>query len=234
MRRVHIKVGELFGVDTKFTVHLIRLMAAANDLTTIASCYIQLTEPDDEAARSRIAGQRVYFFRLAHAHLFEAIEVLKKIGTDCPKIVDQVPGDFHAKYNRIATTFDRFSEAFGRLRAHAAFHYDFSEIEDVLREWGADAEGEVVLGSKKGEIRYGVADDAMTRVISRAFNLPPMDTEQGRKAAKQFLDEILPLQFDLIEFVLGLLAAGRKVYPNLISVVEQSGVVGVDPQAERS
>ena len=234
MRRVHIKVGELFGADPKFTVHLIRLMAAANDLNTIASCYIQLPEPDGEAARSRIAGQRVYFFRLAHGHLFEAVNVLKEIGKDCPEILNEVRPKLHAKFAQIATTFEPFSKAFSRLRSHGTFHYDFSEVDDLVRKWGADAEGEVVLGQSRRDIRYTVADEAMTSIMSRAFNLPPLNTEQGSKAAKEFLDKILPLQIDLMDFVFGLLVAGRMVYPKLISLVKESGEVRVDPQAERS
>lgn len=222
MRSVHIRVGELFGTDPKLTVHLIRLMAAANDLNTMASCYGQtLTELDDDATRSRITGQRAYFFRLAHGHLFEAIEVLKAIGRDCPEILNQVPPEFHANYNKIATTFEPFSEAFSRLRSHATFHYDYSEIEDLVGKWGADAEGEVVLGPSRKDIRYTVADDAMASVISRAFNLPLMDTEQGRKAAEEFLDKILPLQFDLMDYVSGLLVAAKRVYPKLIRLVEE-------------
>ena len=90
----------------------------------------------------------------------------------------------------------------------------------MLRDWGADAEGEVVIGKNRGEVRYAVADEAFSAAIRRAFNLPPFDTTEGKKAAGDLLDKLLPLQFDLMDYVIGLLEAVRRVHPQVIKIVE--------------
>lgn len=222
MPRLRLQIGELFAVAPKLAVHLLRLMAAANDLNTLASCYMQLpaADPEDAAARSRLEGQRVYLFRLAYGHLHEAVRVLKEMGADCPHVLNEVRPEFREKYNNIATTIAPLEGGLSRLRAHATFHYDYSEVEGVLRDWGADAEGEVVIGKSRGEIRYAVADEAFSTAIRRAFNLPPLDTPEGKRAAGDLLDRLLPLQFDLMDYVLGLLEAVRRIHPGVIKLVE--------------
>ena len=222
MLRIHIRIGELFKVERRFTVHLIRLMAAANDLNTIASSYGRLlAEPKDMATRKRIVGQLAYLFRLANGHLYEAVEVLKQLGKDSPLLLGEVRPELHAKYSKIATTIEPLYRAFSRLRSHVTFHYDFSELEDVLEKWGEDAEGEVLLGQTRTESRHGVADEVLLRVISTAFGLPPLNTEDGRKALDDLLEKVFPLQNDFMDYVIGVLDAARTVYPDLIKTVEE-------------
>jgi hypothetical protein len=94
-------------------------------------------------------------------------------------------------------------------------------LEKVLQKWGKDAEGEVVLGEIRREIRYALADDALEQVIERAFDLPPTDTEEGSKALKDLLEKILPLQIHFTDYVLGLFYAIQRVYPDMIKIVEE-------------
>jgi hypothetical protein len=197
-------------------------MAAANDLNTIASCYERLlAEPEDMATRKRIVGQLAYFFRLAYGHLYEAVEVLKELGKDSPQLLGEVRPELHAKYSKIATTIEPLLNAFSRLRSHVTFHYDFSKLEVVLEKWGGGAEGEVLLGETRAQSRHGVADEVLLRVISTAFDLPPLNTEDGKKALEDLLDKVSPLQNDFMDYVIGVLDAARSVYPDLIKTVEE-------------
>lgn len=222
MLRLKIKIGKLFKVAPKFTVHLIRLMAVANDLNTVVACLTQLSDnPRDHAEQSQIVGRRVYFFRLAYGHFHEAVQVLKELGKDCPDIFYLVPPDALAKYNKVATTIEPMEKRLARMRHHAIFHYDFSEYEGVLHQWGESAEEDIIIGEIRRDTSYGVADEVLTKAMLRAFDLQPLETEEDKTSVVDLLDRLLPLLVDLLDFVNGLLYAGRQAYPEFIEPIRQ-------------
>lgn len=224
MARFRIRIGRLYKVAPQFADYLIRLMAAANDFITILTSMDSLPEPKTDTERLQTMGQRVYFFRLACGHLHEAIQVLKELPRKCPEIVRQAPPEFGENFNEIATSIFPLEGSLDRLRNNAIFHYG-NEMFKVLREWGEDAEGEVVSGMKPAEERYGVADDAFSRALSRIFGFPD-DREESNRAFERLIPKIATAQVALIGCVRALLATARRICPEAVTVVpadEQAG-----------
>ena len=218
--RFQVKVSELFRVAPRFTIHLIRLMAAANDLNTVIACYLQFPEEaSDQPAHNRFSGQRVYLFRLTLGHFHEALRVLKDLGKECADIFDRAAPEVRAKYSHIVTTIAPFERALGRLRAKAVFHYDCSELEDILRKHQEPIEREVILSRKRNETRYSIADDLFTEEIMRAFEIPALETEEGKQAVRDLPDKVVRPQIEIMDLVVGLLATARMMYPDLIKKV---------------
>ncbi len=221
MPYLRIQIGKLYKVEPTFTIHIIRLMAAANDFNTVASAMLGLPQPKDHATELQIKGERAYFFRLASGHLHEAIQVVKELGKDCAHIFQAAPSEFGLEktYSRIATTVYPLENDLARLRHHAVFHYDASEVIGVLDEWGPDAEGEIVVDKTHSKTRHSVADEVLAHEIWRIFKIPP-DDEGSKKALGDLFDQLVPLQTDVMECVLGLLHTVRKLYPELIQFRE--------------
>jgi len=222
MPYLRIQIGKLYKAEPTFTIHIIRLMAAANDFTTVGSAMLGLPQPEDHATELQIKGQRAYFFRLASGHLHEAIQVVKQLGKDCAHILQAAPSELGLEktYNKIATAASPLENDLGRLRAHAVFHYDASEVLGVLKEWGPDAEGEIVVGTTYSKTRHSVADEVLAHEIWRIFKIPP-DDEGSRKALGDLFDQLVPLQTDIMDCVLGLLYTVRKMYPEVIQFREE-------------
>ena len=160
MRYLKVQIGKLFRVEPKFTVHLIRLMAAANDFNTVASSLEHLPDPKDHAENIRIEGQRVYFIRLMCGHLHETIQVFKELEKDSTHILQAAPPNLELDrlYDTITTTVFPLEGQLARLRHHAIFHYDYSELIGVIEEWGEGAEEEILIGDNLGQTRHAVAD----------------------------------------------------------------------------
>ncbi len=221
MPYLKVQIGKLFRVEPQFTVHLIRLMAAANDFNTVASSMDRLPEPEDHAENIRIEGQRVYFFRLMCGHLHEAIQVFKELGEDSTHILQAAPPNLELDrlYDTITTTVFPLEGQLARLRHHAIFHYDYSELIGVIEEWEEDAEEEILIGDNLAQTRHAVADEAFATAIKRIFDLPSLKTEEGKRATRQLSLQFIPLQIDLMEYVVGLLHTVRTIYPEMIQVV---------------
>lgn len=219
MSLFRIRIGGLFRKDPKFAVHLIRLMAIVNDFNSIKTCMTDLlTDPDDPIEQRRVSGHRAYFFRLTFSHLHEAAKVLKEISRDCPNILETAPRGLNEIYNRIAVTIYPHERGIARLRHKTGSHYDFSELELVLREWGAGARGEIITGKTLGENRYPVAEEALLAVVSKAFSLPS-NTEDSGKKLSDLLAQLLPLQVHLTEYVDWLLATAQESDPGVIEPI---------------
>ncbi len=191
-------------------------MAIVNDFNSIKTCLTEmLTDPEDHIERTRVSGYRAYFFRLTFAHLHEAAQILKELPRDCPYIFQAAPPGLNEVYNKIAVTVSPHEKGVARLRHKTSSHYDFSEIEGILRDWGVGARGEILTGENIGKNRYPVADEALLAVVSKAFALPANTEERDRKFT-ELLAQLLPLQVDLAEYVDWLLARIQESHPELI------------------
>jgi hypothetical protein len=222
MPYLKIQIRKLFKVEPEFTVHLIRLMAAANDFNTVASSTDRLPDPKEHAENIRIEGQRVYFFRLMCGHLHEAIQVLRDLERDSTHILQAAPSELEldSLYDTITTTVFPLEGQLARLRHHAIFHYDYSELIGAIEEWEEDAEEEILIGDNFAQTRHALADEAFSTAIKRIFGLPSLKTEEAKRAASQLFPQFIPLQIDLMKYVVGLLHTVRTIYPEMIQVVE--------------
>jgi len=99
------------------------------------------------------------------------------------------------------------------------FHYDCSELEDILRKHQEPIEREVILSRKRNETRYSIADDLFTEEIMRAFEIPALETEEGKQAVRDLPDKVVRPQIEIMDLVVGLLATARMMYPDLIKKV---------------
>jgi len=220
MPRYRIRIGKLFKTDPTLTIHLIRLMAAENDFFTTLVSMERLPESKNRAERLQISGQRLYFFRVTCGHLHEAIQVLKQLHTDCPQVLVQAPPELGEAYNKIATTIFPLEKKLSRLRAHATFHYDRSELVDVLKYWGEDADGETEIGEGPSQVRHAIADEAFSTVISRSFGFPE-GTEERKKAFMDLIDQLVTVQIEFVGYVRMLMGTVRAVYPETIEALEE-------------
>lgn len=217
MARLRVRIGRLYMVAPQFADYLIRLMAAVNDFITVVSAMERLPEPRSDTERLQVSGQRVYLFRLACGHLHEAIRVLKELAAECPRILADAPPEFRARFNDLAVTIFPLEKGLERLRHNAIFHYG-NEMFAVLREWGEDAVGEVISGEEPENERYGVADDAFCRAISRIFGFPTNKEDENR-AFVQLIERVVMAQVAVIGCVRALVATARRICPDAVEVV---------------
>jgi hypothetical protein len=215
VHRYRVRIGKLFKAEPSFTLHLVRLMAAENDFITAVTSADRLSGSEDLQS----SGQRVYFFRLSCAHLHEAIKVLKHLGSEFPQILSRAPADMAKVYNRIATTVFPLEDMLARLRHNVVFHYIDSELRGVLREWGEEAQGETVIGPEPSHNRQGIADEASTRALYRAFQFPT-EPEEANRAFENLMREVADVQVLVIAYVRILLHTVMKIYPGIIEPME--------------
>jgi len=163
----------------------------------------------------------MYFIRLSVGHLHEAIQVLKEFKRDCNHIYKLAPPEFNEKYERILNAIAPLEKKISRMRSKSVFHYDLSELDAALQQWGMNAEGDVIMGARLSEIQYVVADESFARTFCRAFTIPYDNAKEKQILLSNLSNKLISVQRGLSEFVLSLLKIAQRIYPDTFRAIEE-------------
>ncbi len=214
--RIQIQIGKLYKAEPKLTIHLIQLMAAANDFITIINANDLIQHRDVKPQDAFFEAHGLYFFRLCLGHLHEIIQTVKKLGTKYPHIVAKAPPELHILYDRITTTTAPFEAMISRFRNKSIFHYDGPEIARVLSQKGENWRGDFLIREKQSDSRFVIADEVFFSAMYKAFKLPRENEEERGKGIIPVMDKLFPIILDINNYVLHLLYALRETYPQVI------------------
>jgi hypothetical protein len=206
-RRFRIKVRVLFPPNDPIAPCLLRLMAAANDLGTLAKLCRQSGSrmPQTESEKSIVAAENVYLFRLAGATLYEAARAFQDFETELKAAglfqkMKQLDLAGRAAFGELENAFRQGFEKtdFGKVLVqfrHHVFHYDKPEsFSKALNGHGEI--GELIIGEIPGVSRHLLADDLQVWI-----NLRPTGTDlnvpEPRMKATEFMRTVAELAYAL-------------------------------------
>ncbi len=159
---------------------VIRLMMAFNDLALTNECLDIFKKRYDQDKSNKNHGASMYFIRIQHSHLNEAMKIVKEIKDNeqlliikdnCSdkaqkafvNLLDYLPtGSKHKKFERYV----------GRIRNNITFHYDENNklIKKYVEKRAKHSKGNstsITKGDSGSEWRFKAADDVVSSIICR-------------------------------------------------------------------
>ncbi len=169
-----------------------------------------LTRSGDEFEILINDAKRWYFFRMACAHLHEALVAFQDlIKEDVKKIIERMEPGGHEVYEQLqkATRGPQsfFHKIIKPIRNKAAFHYNYKYkyspgFRESLCDLGPETEGRIILAEKVKGVRFLIADDIMNNLIGLA-----LERESAQKLSieemGEFAREVGRIQGALMRFI---------------------------------
>jgi len=181
--RYRLKVRDLFPPNDPLVSHLLRLMAAVNDLSALSRLYLQSSSRSGQNSSEEhiISSENVYFVRLSCGSLYEAALVFQEFRRELEQagllaeinyLDGQARESFHLLENTFRPGFEITSD-FGKILVqlrNSIFHYQQPRVfRRALEEH--DEEGELIIGEIGGVTRYTLADDLQVQIIMRPIGV---------------------------------------------------------------
>jgi len=199
--RLRVKVREFFPLTDPIVPHLLRVMAASNDVGTIMKLYLHsnLRVRKTDSERDTVNSESVYLFRLMCGTAYEAalvfldfayevrsaeqagqkdlVGTLKQKGRQAFLFLENVLGPTLAKFEKT-----EYGKILVQARNHA-FHYDKAKsFQRALR--AHDEIGDLLIGEIKGLSRYFLVDDLQAEIMFKpiAIDLKTLNSDIRTKS----------------------------------------------------
>ncbi len=240
-KRVRFPVGVLFPHDAPFSIRLLQLMLATDDLRHLRKFLIAKPESEQAATKSEQAilnGEVGHLFRLMCGHLCEAMKAFVDLDKECGALLDAAMPDDRG---RNALTMVRqactaivsrkgYRTSFVRMvRNLVGFHYDPLKLKRTLGNHGSHLEGTLVLSPYQGLGRYTIADHLVMLLIADEMgtSLEEFQESYTREIGKAI--DLVGALSDVVDYFIGHLLANQ-----LEKIEESDEVITVDPAIERA
>ncbi len=179
-KRLKFPVRRLFPRDEPFSVPLIQLMLATDDVRYLQKLLIAKGESGQEASESERAilnGEIGHLFRLMCGHLYEAVKAFAALDKRCTGLLDAAASDDRARAAlarvrqacaAILSTKNGRRSFIHIVRNLVGFHYIGQKLERTLdkHERAGHLEGTLVLSQFQGLGRYTVTDHLVLFLVA--------------------------------------------------------------------
>jgi hypothetical protein len=175
---------------------LIQLMMVCNDLTLCNHALDAWKREGDRKLQCRKTGAQMYFVRLQIAHMFEAMEIVKRI-RESHELMEHVTG----ADSRTRDSFTRTANFIGsadyekmlRIRNNMTFHYGDGIIRKALKKPSSGLKGMnlvVTLSDDLSQWFFAPSDRIIDQIVVREIFAIPQDADV-RKEVDEIADRLL-------------------------------------------
>lgn len=204
LRLFEVDVARAFPPDSPQSVPLMQFMAAVNDTITAQLCFLAVDEGEESDVERLIsAAKRNYFFRLACAHLYEALVAFRQAErvNALQPLIQLMPDEGRQAYQTLLTSADPANpdtfwyRILRPIRNAGIFHYLSETFREALGACPRNMTSHLVLAPIHGDSRFIVADNLISRTV-----LIPVIGPEGSDAARQAVRQVAALQGALATF----------------------------------